>query len=347
NGNATHGPLGMAEVSLLLEREEGELDSTTDGDEDADEAGQGLPPALANASEILVTRRYFRSGESEYFINQAPCRLRDITELFLGTGVGTKAYAIIEQGRVDQLLNAKPEELRLFLEEAAGTTRFRSRRLAAERKMERTRDNLLRGRDVLHEIERQRASLERQARRAAEYHRIKGELRDLDLAVAAGRQRTWSAELGELEVRLAALHTGETELHVEIERSRGTTSGARAARLAYEERLRAVETEITAQRLAAAEAENAVRALLARAEDLHARRREHEEEGHRLQARGAELSERTPALVEEVERLAARQPAMEEERATAEARRTELQAAGLPLEREVEAAKDALLEAVA
>ena len=87
-----------------------------------------------------------------------------------------KAYAIIEQGRVEQLVNAKPEELRLFIEEAAGTTRFRSRKIAAERKMERTRDNLLRVQDVLRELERQMASLERQAKRAEEYHRIKDEL---------------------------------------------------------------------------------------------------------------------------------------------------------------------------
>src|SRR5437867_7573533 len=220
-GNTENGPLGMAEVALLLERDEADFARGGEASADDEAAADGLPPELATASEILVSRRYFRSGESEYFINRAPCRLRDITELFLGTGVGTKAYAIIEQGRVDQLLNAKPEELRLFLEEAAGTTRFRSRRLAAERKMERTRDNLLRVRDVLHEIERQRASLERQARRAEEYHRIKTELRDLDLAVAAGRQRAWSAELTELEGRLAALHEGEAALRAEIERWRG------------------------------------------------------------------------------------------------------------------------------
>jgi len=347
NGNAASGPLGMAEVSLLLEREESDVGAVTADDPDSDEASHGLPPALANAAEILVTRRYFRSGDSEYFINQVPCRLRDITELFLGTGVGTKAYAIVEQGRVDQLLNAKPEELRLLLEEAAGTTRFRSRKLAAERKMERTRDNLRRVQDVLHEIERQRASLERQARRAEEYRRIKAELRDLDLAVAAGRQRVWSGELIELEKRLAVLHAEDTALHAEIERSRGTTSDARAARVAYEQRLRTVEGEITRQRLSAAEAESCTRALAVRAEDMQARHAEHEREATRLQARQRELAAQMAVLATDVERLAVAQPGLDAERAATEARRLELLDAGAPLEDAVETAKDALLEEVA
>src|SRR2546430_877744 len=166
-GNTENGPLGMAEVGLLLERDEADFARGGEAGADDEAAADGLPPELATASEILITRRYFRSGESEYFINRMPCRLKDITELFLGTGVGTKAYANIEQGRVDQLINAKPEELRLFIEEAAGTTRFRSRKMAAERKMERTRENLLRVQDILRELERQMASLERQARRVA------------------------------------------------------------------------------------------------------------------------------------------------------------------------------------
>src|SRR5438128_5438005 len=223
-GNTENGPLGMAEVGLLLERDEADFARGGEAGADDEAAADGLPPELATASEILVSRRYFRSGESEYFINRAPCRLKDITELFLGTGVGTKAYAIIEQGRVDQLVNAKPEELRLFLEEAAGTTRFRSRKIAAERKMERTRENLTRVQDVLHELERQRASLERQARRAEEYHRIKGELRDLDLQVMAARQRTWTAELDEVAARLTALQTQEAALHEDIDRARGITA---------------------------------------------------------------------------------------------------------------------------
>src|SRR5437763_236871 len=238
-GNTENGPLGMAEVALLLEREEADFTRGGEPDGEGEAAADGLPPELATASEILVSRRYFRSGESEYAINRAPCRLKDITELFLGTGGGTNAYAIIEQGRVDQLINAKPEELRLFIEEAAGTTRFRSRKVAAERKMERTRENLLRVQDIVRELERQMASLERQARRAEEYHRIKQELRELDLRVMAVRQRSWSAEVGTLGERLAALQAEEAAAAEAIRRSRGASDEAHAARAANEAQRRA------------------------------------------------------------------------------------------------------------
>src|SRR5262249_9774330 len=184
-GNGENGPLGMAEASLLMERSEEDLARAAETTDELPAGPESLPPELARAREGLVNRRYFRSGASEYFINKVACRLKDITELFLGTGVGTRAYAIIEQGRVEQIVNAKPEDLRLFLEEAAGITRFRSRRIAAERKMERTRDNLLRVQDVLHELDRQMSSLQRQAKRAEEYHRLKGALRELDLRVMA------------------------------------------------------------------------------------------------------------------------------------------------------------------
>src|SRR2546427_331467 len=278
-------------------------------DGEGEAGGDGLPPELATASEILVSRRYFRSGESEYAINRAPCRLKDITELFLGTGVGTKAYAIIEQGRVDQLINAKPEELRLFIEEAAGTTRFRSRKVAAERKMERTRENLLRVQDILRELERQMASLERQARRAEEYHRIKQELRELDLCVMAVRQRSWSAEVAALGERLAALQAEEAASTAAIRRSRGASDEAHAARATNEERLRAVEEELAAERLAAAGAQARSHGLAERGRELAARAAESGSEAERVAARLAEPARGAAARRAEAARLSAELPA--------------------------------------
>jgi len=125
-GSDTLPATGMAEVSIVFDNED----------------GRG-PAEYSNVSEIMITRRLFRSGESEYAINKTDCRLKDVVELFLGTGVGSKAYSIVEQGKVDELVNAKPEERRALIEEAAGTSKYKSRKIVAERKLERTQQNLL------------------------------------------------------------------------------------------------------------------------------------------------------------------------------------------------------------
>jgi chromosome segregation protein len=220
NGNEKLPPLGMAEVSLTFENESPPPPPT-----DLDLEVSSLPAHIRELAEITVTRRYFRSGESEYEINRMPCRLKDITELFLGTGVGSKAYAIIEQGRVEQLVNAKPEDRRLFIEEAAGTTLYRARKQAAERKMERTRENLSRVNDILHEIDRQTQYLERQAKKAEVHKRLVEELRGLELRVTGRQWQTLQRELATLDANR--------------ERLAGETAAARAALDANEEAHRA------------------------------------------------------------------------------------------------------------
>ena len=152
NGSESLAATGMAEVSLTLDNED----------------GRG-PAEYSGFTEIMITRRLFRSGESEYEINKVACRLKDIIELFLGTGVGSKAYSIVEQGRVDEMVNAKPEERRVLIEEAAGTSKYKGRKLIAERKLERTQQNLLRVSDIVREIERQIRSMELQAKKAERY----------------------------------------------------------------------------------------------------------------------------------------------------------------------------------
>ena len=192
-GNEGSAPLGMAEVTLLLEN------ISLDGEAD------GNGGSFGNWTEMMISRRYFRSGESEYLINKIPCRLRDIVEFFLGTGAGTKAYSIIEQGRVDHLINAKPEEIRALIDEAAGVSLYRSRRLAAERKMERTRDNLSRVLDLLREMERQLGSLRRQAKKAEQYRALQEELRVVDLTLLCRAHQAFSTELASLEIQRAEL----------------------------------------------------------------------------------------------------------------------------------------------
>jgi chromosome segregation protein len=347
-GNAQKGPLGLAEVSLLLERtDEDRLRTAESDDETLETELGGLPAELARANEILVTRRYFRSGESEYFINRAPCRLRDITELFLGTGVGNKAYAIIEQGRVEQLVSAKPEEMRLFIEEAAGTTRFRSRRVAAERKMERTRDNLHRVQDVLHEQQRQIASLQRQAKRAEEYHRIKGELRDLDLRLFAVKQRESREAVATHEAETAILREREAALVTEIERLQAAAGEARRRRVATEHRLRQIDESLTEARVRLADEQAEQRALAARIEALEGRRLQTESEasalGRRVEACERDIEAAALALGELAE------SAEETRRAVvaADERARELTEAGPDCERRLEEAKDLLGASIA
>ena len=167
-GSDSRGPLGMAEVTLTFDTEGGDV-----------------PPQYAAYSEISITRRLHRDGTSEYLINNIQMRLRDITDLFLGTGVGTRAYSIIEQGRIGFIVNSRPEDRRGLIEEVAGITKFKQRKKTAERRMAATSQNLQRVRDIIAELERQLASLERQVKKAERYKRLKAEIRELDLLTAA------------------------------------------------------------------------------------------------------------------------------------------------------------------
>ena len=162
SGSESRPPLGMAEVTVTLSNED------------------GLAPVQYNSfSEIAVTRRVFRDGDSEYLINQTPCRLKDIHDLFMGTGAGI--YSVIEQEKISSIVSAKPEQLRGFIEEAAGITFYRSRKKAAIRRIEATHKNLVRVSDILSEIFRQIRYLERQARKAERYREQREQLRLLEL----------------------------------------------------------------------------------------------------------------------------------------------------------------------
>ena len=139
------------------------------------------------AGEIVVTRRLFRSGESEYLLNGKLCRLRDIQDIFMGTGLGPESYAIIEQGRIGQILSSKPTDRRAIIEEAAGITKFKTRKRLAEARLEDAKLNLARINDIFDEVTRQMNSLKRQASKAERYARLRDEMR-AKLRVRAGRQ---------------------------------------------------------------------------------------------------------------------------------------------------------------
>jgi len=195
NGSDSLPPTGMAEVSIIFDNEDGR--SLTE---------------YSTFSEIMVTRRLFRSGESEYAINKVNSRLKDVVELFLGTGVGSKAYSIVEQGKVDELVNSKPEERRGLIEEAAGTSKYKSRKVLAEKKLERTQQNLLRVADIVREIERQIRSMELQAKKAERYRALRAELKEKDLAFATLQRRTLDQQIADQNDHLVSAENRWAEI---------------------------------------------------------------------------------------------------------------------------------------
>ncbi|HLK88832.1 MAG TPA: chromosome segregation protein SMC [Polyangia bacterium] len=227
-GSETRGPAGFAEVSLTF-------DARALG---ADAVAGGVAWGAAGPEEIVVTRRLYRDGQSDYLLNGVPSRLRDVVEFFLGTGVGSKAYAIIEQGRIGFIVSSRAEDRRGLIDEAAGITRYKAKKKAAERRMESTRQHLLRVTDVVGEIEGRLRSLRLQAQKAERYKRYKSELRDLDLWSSAQRflgyladEKSAIAELAEVRERhdLDAAALEVEEAAVEAER---LTSAEEAGELA-------------------------------------------------------------------------------------------------------------------
>ncbi len=184
---------------------------------------------------ITVGRRLYRTGESEYEMNGRTCRLRDIQDLFAGTGLGGAHYAIIEQGRIGQVLSAKPLDRRALIEEAAGISKFKMRQHAAELKLEASKSNLSRVTDILAEIERQQNSLKRQAARARRYQRLKQEMRDLMRAVYVVDYRATTATIAELESLLSEISKRESEILSSIaRREESQVEAAQFARSAEE-----------------------------------------------------------------------------------------------------------------
>ena len=164
--------------------------------------------------EVVITRRLFRTGESEYLLNGKLCRLRDIQDIFMGTGLGPESYAIIGQERIGQLLSSKPYERRAIIEEAAGITRFKTRKRLAELRLESAKQNLARVDDIFEEVTRQMNSLKRQAAKAERYAAVRDELRGRLRIVLASRMATMDADQARLEQEIAAL-TGRIHSSVE------------------------------------------------------------------------------------------------------------------------------------
>jgi chromosome segregation protein len=194
-GSESRKPTGMAAVTLTLSNEEGKA-----------------PARYANFTEIEIQRRLYRSGESEYYINKVQARLRDIVDLFTDTGIGTRAYSIIEQGQVGWLISAKPEERRIIFEEAAGINKYKLKKDAALRKLDATKANLTRVNDIISEVKRQCNSLKRQAKKAERYKALKDELKELELSLSSIEHKSMRGKKAAIEKRLEELEDRDIKL---------------------------------------------------------------------------------------------------------------------------------------
>jgi len=265
-GNAKRKPLGFAEVSLTLTGTNGHLSTPYD--------------------DVNVTRRLFRSGESEYLLNRGPCRLRDITDLFLDTGLGGEPYALIEQGSIGAIINARPLDRRAFIEEAAGIMTYKVKKRVAVHKLEAASQNLTRIQDVIREIERQRGSLKRQAGKAERYRNLEARAGELRLALKAIDRRQLTAEIQALAQEAVPLRQG-----LEALRARIAAAEADLQRL----RLKALEEE-----RALGEAQEAVFEVRNRLEREEGHLRTLEQERLDLGRRQAEGAERVAGLARRI-----------------------------------------------
>ena len=224
NGTEGRKPLGMAEVNLTFSNEDGS------GPKEYDQYG-----------EITVTRRLYRSGESEYLINKVPCRLRDITDLFLDTGIGVNGYSIVEQGRVEYLINSNPQDRRFLLEEAAGIAKYKERKRLALMKMEATQQNLLRIQDIIAEVKRQIITLERQVKRAEEYKAVRKEVKEIEIRFALKEYAELSEKGEAARGYLKALRDRETGISSQTTQKEALVETKRLEATEEDEKLRSLQ----------------------------------------------------------------------------------------------------------
>ncbi|HET7175425.1 MAG TPA: chromosome segregation protein SMC [Gammaproteobacteria bacterium] len=210
NGSTARKPVGSASIELIFDNSDGAI------------GGQ-----YANYAEVSVRREVVRDGTSNYFLNGVRCRRRDITDLFLGTGLGPRSYAIIEQGTISRLVESKPEELRVFLEEAAGISRYKERRRETENRIQHTKENVERLNDLRDEVDKQLERLQRQARAAERYKELDAEKHKLKAELQALHWRTLDADVGakdgiirEREIALEAAVAEQRAIESDMEKAR-------------------------------------------------------------------------------------------------------------------------------
>ncbi len=229
NGSTSRKPVSMATVELVFDNADGRA------------GGQ-----FAAFSQISVKRQVTRDGQSAYFLNGAKCRRRDITDLFLGTGLGPRSYSIIEQGMISRIIEAKPEELRVYLEEAAGISKYKERRRETENRIRHTRENLERLHDLREEVAKQLQHLERQAATAEKYQQLKDEERRVRGELLALRWRQLDEEVGAQDRKVAELENRQQAALADQRRKEADIEAMRVAQIEANDRFNEVQARFYA-----------------------------------------------------------------------------------------------------
>ena len=279
---------------------------------------QGVFPV--DAPEVHVTRRVYRSGEGEYLINGKPCRLRDIRDMFRGTGVGVDAYSLIEQGKVDSLLQANAKDRRAIFEEAAGISRFKAKKLEAQRRLERVEQNLLRLSDIVEEVESRLRSVRAQAAKAQRYREYSERLQQLRTQVGVADWRRLSENLAAVETELAELRAQAAEAGQASDALDERLQGVSTRLDQASERLRTLEADLAGNREQISARETA-------AEEGRGRCAEFAEEAERHRQRLRAMTHRAGNLQDRLRTAEESLAQAESEYAQAESRRSQLQQA--------------------
>jgi chromosome segregation protein len=273
HGNTSRKGVGLAEVTLTF---------SNDG------------TLAVPWSEIGVARRLYRTGESEYLLNGQPSRLRDILDLFAGTGANPRAYSVMDQDKLNHVLTAKPHERRVFIEEAAGIARYKQQRNETQGKLDAARQNLVRVRDVMDEVKRQLGSLERQARKAQQYKALQSERRELGVSLLAADFAGLTAQAEAFAQELTQLRDGEQGVRAQL-------SGLAAREARQREILQGSEHKLSDLRQSVQKIQGELERLLERREQMGVQLQELAEEAARLQAEAQAATERLGAIVGERE----------------------------------------------
>ena len=292
-GTAKRRALGCAEVSLILDNSDGVL------------------PMEEN--EVMITRRYYRSGEGEYYINRRSCRLRDINDLFLDTGLGREGYSMIGQGRIDEILSTRSGDRRSVFEEAAGISRYRHRKEEAERRLERTSDNLLRLGDKIAELELQLEPLARQAEQARTYLVLRDQLREVEVSL-------WLDNLDELRQR-----TRRLQMDCDTAAAQRDAAAAEQERLyrrgeELAARMRQADMELDTLRAQGAQTDREAQELESAQAVLTAQLRSNEENQNRLSREWQAQVGRGEAIAAQIQQRRAQQEELKQRRAEVQAR---------------------------